>query len=465
MPFPKKWIPVLSFLTVGFIIWLFKPLLPTPRIVWDLPDQSAGVGQGVRVAVGASADVGFSAEGQPAILRSKMAWNSREDTERGGKLGLSPEERLEGASRHTSAEKVLVDDQQANLRAAADMPFRRGVPKAIGEPYSKALVVPKTSEEDVAWIEENFGGNEYFKAAVYTVDDFDSEYHPPKNKGHEVMVYLSYIIDNYDNLSDVNMFMHSHRFAWHNDELLDNDAVQMISRLSSERVVREGFMNMRCHWDPGCPSWMHPGTVEEDINKQEETMLARSWSELFPLDPIPSVLAQPCCAQFAISKDRIRSLPLARYVFYRDWLLRTSLSDYLSGRVWEYIWQFVFTGQIVVCPKEHVCYCDGFGVCFGGEAEYEHYYERHGERGRLEDELRIWNEQKTIWEETTPEQRDQMAERPEQPEVGKDIELQGRMSALDAWLEEKREKAKQHGDVAMNRAQEAGRPWKDGDGF
>jgi hypothetical protein len=210
---------------------------------------------------------------------------------------------------------------------------------------------------------------------------------------------------------------------------------------------------------------MHPGTVEEDINKQEETMLARSWSELFPLDPIPNVLAQPCCAQFAISKDRIRSLPLARYVFYRDWLLRTSLSDYLSGRVWEYVWQFVFTGQIVVCPKEHVCYCDGFGVCFGGEAEYEHYYERQRERGRLEDELKIWNEQKIIWEETTPEQRDQMAERPEQPEVGKDIELRGRISALNAWLEEKREKAKQHGDVAMNRAQEAGRPWEDGDGF
>jgi len=57
---------------------------------------------------------------------------------------------------------------------------------------------------------------------------------------------LSYIIDNYERLSDVNIFMHSHRYSWHNDELLDHDAVQMVQRLSAERVQREGYLNMRC---------------------------------------------------------------------------------------------------------------------------------------------------------------------------------------------------------------------------
>jgi hypothetical protein len=56
------------------------------------------------------------------------------------------------------------------------------------------------------------------------------------------MVYLSYIVDHYDNLSDVNMFLHSHRFAWHNNELLGGDSVEMVSRLFAERVQREGFM-------------------------------------------------------------------------------------------------------------------------------------------------------------------------------------------------------------------------------
>ena len=82
---------------------------------------------------------------------------------------------------------------------------------------------------------------------------------------------------------------------------------------------------------------------------------------------MPKVLAQPCCAQFAISKGRILSIPLKRFIAYRDWLLRTPLSDYISGRVWEYIWQFVFTGNHTVCPMMHICYCDGYGFCFGGE--------------------------------------------------------------------------------------------------
>lgn len=58
----------------------------------------------------------------------------------------------------------------------------------------------------------------------------------------EVMVYLSYIIENYDKLADVNIFMHAHRLAWHNNELLDHDAVQVIARLSAERVQREGYV-------------------------------------------------------------------------------------------------------------------------------------------------------------------------------------------------------------------------------
>lgn len=401
------------------------------------------------------------AEPRQPVTRPSIAWKEEET-----KAKVKQQANLQAAELMSDADRAekIEEDRKANLLPATGMPFTAGVPKAVGEPYTKALIVPRTKDEDVSWISENFGGSSVFTPYIYTVDNVDSEYHPPKNKGHEVMVYLSYIIDNYDNLSDVNMFMHSHRHAWHNDDLLDNDAVQMISRLSSERVTREGFMNMRCHWDPGCPAWMHPGTVQEDINKQEETMLARSWSEIFPLDPIPNVLAQPCCAQFAISKDRIRSLPLARYVFYRDWLLRTSLSDYISGRVWEYVWQFVFTGKNVVCPKEHICYCDGFGVCFGGDEQYKRYYERHDERVRLEDELRIWNEQNSKWLSTPENERD-LLDNPEPPEVGKNIELQGRISALTAWCDHKRQAAKEHGDVAMNRAKEAGRKWVDGDGF
>jgi hypothetical protein len=230
--------------------------------------------------------------------------------------------------------------------------------------YTRTLVIPRLTSENVSWIEEELPD---LDTAIYVVNDPNAPLHPPKNKGNEAMVYLTYIIDHYETLPDIMIFMHAHRFSWHNNDILGNDAVQMIKRLSSEHVMRQGYVNLRCHWKPGCPDWLHPKSHEEDIVKKEQLVLEQSWSELFPLDPLPSVLAQPCCAQFALSRERVLSVPKSRFVYFRDWLRRTPLSTYISGRIWEYTWQFVFTRQAVVCPDMHVCYCDVYGVCFSGE--------------------------------------------------------------------------------------------------
>ena len=419
MPVPKRWISLLSLFAVGFIVWLFRPWLQLPT-----DSGTPGSGSGTR-----------------------EEWAGQDTGQKQKTIGEQDE-----------------DNGQANSKPVTNNPFQLGTVKPAGVPYTKTLVIPRTLKEDVSWIAENFNGDEFIRAAIYTVDDANAELHPPENKGHEVMVYLTYIIDHYHNLSDVNIFMHSHRHSWHNNELLDHDAVQMISRLSAERVQREGYMNMRCSWEPGCPSWMHPGTVEEDINKQEETMLAKSWSELFPLDPIPNLLAQPCCAQFALSRDRIQALPLARFVFYRDWLFRTSLSDYISGRVWEYVWQFVFTGKAVVCPAEHICYCDGFGVCFGGEEKYAEFREKEHELRLLEQDVKWHHEWSEKWEKSpetlTPEEK---AQGP--PDAGKLHELELKINELSDWCDKMKQEAKERGDLAMYRAQEDGRVWKEGDRF
>jgi hypothetical protein len=343
--------------------------------------------------------------------------------------------------------------------------FQPGNVKPVGSTYTKMLVLPRTTEEDVSWVKSHFPPGSGISAAIYVVDDIKAELHPPKNKGNEVMVYLTYIIDHYNDLADVNIFMHSHQYAWHNNDLMENDAVQMIGRLSAERVQRQGYMNLRCQWEPGCPAWLHPTAKEPDINKQEEAMLAKSWSELFPLNPVPKVLSQPCCAQFAVSKDRIRALPKARYVFYRDWLLRTPLSDYITGRIWEYIWQYVFTGQNIACPREHICYCDGFGICFGGEEQYKIFWEKMMDKRHFEDKLREWHELNTEVQLAIEEGRAKDVGKMRIPTPDGDVELSSKIRELEAWLNAEKENAKKRGDVAMNRAKEVGRPWKQGDGF
>jgi Protein of unknown function (DUF3431) len=352
-----------------------------------------------------------------------------------------------------------------NLADPFYTPFVPGTAKPAGSNYTRHLVMAKTKKEDVDWIYDE--ALDSIEKKVYGVDDRHAALKVPKNKGHEVMVYLTYIIDHYDELPDVSIFMHAHQFAWHQNELLNNDGVEMVKRLSSERVSREGYMNLRCHWMPGCPDWMHPGTVDVDINKQEETIMAQAWAELFPDRAIPEVLAQPCCAQFALSRDRIMVRSKERYEFFREWLLRTPLDDKISGRVWEYLWQVVFTDQPVFCPNQWACYCDGYGVCFENEQDFDDWFQLRWKRLNLELDLKEWRKKAEKVEEYRQRGRLVGIEGSEIdiPEIGKNAELTAEMARLEVMMEDERMKAIERGADPRFRAYTAGREWNEGDGY
>ena len=279
------------------------------------------------------------------------------------------------------------------------------------------------------------------------------------------MIYLTYIIDHYDDLPEILLFMHAHRWTHHNNDLLDYDAPQMIKRLSNAYVKRQGYVNMRCHWSPGCPEWLHPDSEEQTLGKQEEAVLSECWSELFPLDPIPKTLSQPCCAQFALSHDRIHSIPRNQFIFFRDWILRTPLSDYISGRIWEYSWQYLFTGQSVSCPAEHLCYCDGFGVCFGGAAEYTSYEDMRQTKLDYEAQIKDLRQQQVLQREIAESLGSANASSVEQAESDKLSYLYEQVNALDKELAARRKDAIARGDDPRKRAEECGRQWQEGDGF
>lgn len=106
----------------------------------------------------------------------------------------------------------------------------------------RTVVVARTSEEDVRWVYEKLDGEQNLNIAVYTVDNGSGPFTVPENKGHEVMPYLTYIAEHYHNLSDVTIFLHAHQISWHNNDILDNDAAQMIHHLNVEKVVRDGYV-------------------------------------------------------------------------------------------------------------------------------------------------------------------------------------------------------------------------------
>lgn len=208
-------------------------------------------------------------------------------------------------------------------------------------------------------------------------------------------------------------------------------------------------MNMRCHLDPGCPDHLHPfsSAASDNGNQPEEVIFANSWLEIFPNTTVPVVLSQPCCGQFALSKDRIRSIAKEKYIYYRDWLLESKLPDNLSGRVWEYLWQVIFAGVNEFCPKEHLCYCDGYGVCFGSEKSYEHWFDLKKLKVKLEKD------------------REEVRKTTSLEKEGKLDELERKMKDINTEMEDLKQKALKNGMDPEFRAREVGRKWSPGDGF
>lgn len=316
--------------------------------------------------------------------------------------------------------------------------------KPPGSNYTYKIVVPKTEDEDIAWITEEIPDA---PLVVYELDNPNAEHKVPKNKGREAMVYLSYIIDHYDDLADTTIFMHAHRYAWHNNMLQGLSTVTMIKRLNHERVARMGYMNLRCHHDPGCPDWIHldrPGGDFDFYYKPEEIYWRRHiWEELHPGAPIPPSLSGICCAQFALSKQRIRDVPIERFLHYRKWLLTTPMEDQYSGRIFEYIWHYIFTGHEVFCPAMNTCYCDGYGICFGGRQKFDDYFTKQDNRNTMNEKLQHFKGQ--VEGQVVEPTQDVLAERQR---------LQETVDMMDKELDTLRDQAKRRGEDPKARQEE-----------
>lgn len=265
----------------------------------------------------------------------------------------------------------------ASLKPGAALPAAQRQPRVLTNPYTSwwlafhqekrthTLVIAKLKAENVSWIDTELTDLPDLQKAVYVVDDQDAPLHTPANKGNEAMVYLSYIIDFYKKLPDVSIFVHSHASAWHVGDLFNGSTAEMLRRLSLEKVAREGYVNLRCEIWPGCPVAASLDRTEDpDPDSKMNGKVLEFFQQMFPNDPLPTTLAQPCCAQFALSRDIILKHPKSYYEALRNWILETDLPKVITGRVFEYAWHYLFTNQPVFCPSEQICFCDAYAICF-----------------------------------------------------------------------------------------------------
>jgi hypothetical protein len=325
--------------------------------------------------------------------------------------------------------------------------YSSGTPKPPGVPYTKTIVMAKLESEDTSWLQ--YVPN-YINRAVYVVDKpaLSPGFRVPINKGHEGMAYLTYIIDHYYNLSDTTIFIHAHRTSWHNNDLLDWDILKTLQHMSDDHVARVGYFNTRCHHEPGCPDWLHLDRPKDQLDtyrKMEERAFSIDvWHELHPGVAPPPAISQPCCAQFAVSSQRIQAIPLSEYIRYRDWLTHTKLVDDFSGRIMEYSWQYIFAGVPELCPAINYCYCEGYGICMGGPSELQHWLDLRAERKNVSERAHNITDD--------PSKASELRE------------LRDRAHTLKVQLEQLKSEAFDRGQDPKARAAEGGRSWGEGDG-
>ncbi|KAI1455361.1 hypothetical protein F4805DRAFT_436523 [Annulohypoxylon moriforme] len=170
--------------------------------------------------------------------------------------------------------------------------------------------------------------------------------------------------DFYDSLPDITIFTHADDSPWHVEGTLNSSLTFALSHLDLNEVLKRQYFNLRVSWENACPNWINTSKTDDDWSKQEEPYMHEAFSENFATNKVPEILAGPCCSQFAATREAVRRHPKSQYRINMDWLIQTHWNDYISGRVWEHMWPWLFIGKAVDCDVEWQAYCKMYHICF-----------------------------------------------------------------------------------------------------
>jgi hypothetical protein len=205
------------------------------------------------------------------------------------------------------------------------------------------IVIGKLESENIDWVYHKFPD---WQHAVYTIDSPSSgRLHTLMDKGHEAMPYLTYIIEHYDRMPAIVVFLNSQPAEFPKQaerEGYEFDTVEKLRKINLDFVHEIGYANLRCVENPGCPAQQKPFQDPREGHVIPEKALLDAWRELFNTSRVPDEIRAPCCSQFAVSRKQILKRPMSDYRKYLDWLMRTPLDDDTSKAVFEYLWHVIF---------------------------------------------------------------------------------------------------------------------------
>jgi hypothetical protein len=261
---------------------------------------------------------------------------------------------LEQEIAHASTADITSSTSTASQHPASTPSQSTAVATPSPSLPDRIVVMAKVSTEDTRWVHTDLPD---WQSAIYDIDTetphntstldplTNSTLRTLRNKGREANAYLAYLVQNYNNLPSTIAFIHPHKdgypVAWHTDNNEHSNVVSLRT-LNIDFVQRNGYANLRCIEDPGCPHEVMPFRDPPEHHRTTEAVMPGVWQDLFNNTDVPHILATPCCAQFAVSSKQVQKRPLEEYKKYYMWLMETPMDDATSGRAFEYLWHILF---------------------------------------------------------------------------------------------------------------------------
>ena len=172
--------------------------------------------------------------------------------------------------------------------------------------------------------------NKNINVMIYDKENVNNPLNIPVNKGNEASVYLKYIIDYYDKLTDFTFFIHDEEYSWHHSgSIIDkfNEA------LTSNKMYYN--INDNCHWN-------RTNLIDKDTYNGLLEWYNKYIEDYIPISKVPNnsdfIYGYLGSAQFLVHKDLIRNLPKEFYIKIYEWIITTDLPNALSGRYLEWTW-------------------------------------------------------------------------------------------------------------------------------
>lgn len=172
--------------------------------------------------------------------------------------------------------------------------------------------------------------NKNINVMIYDKENVNNPLNIPVNKGQEESVYLKYIIDNYDELTDFTFFIHDEEYSWHHSG-------SIIDKFNEAVMSHQMYYNIndKCHWNK---KNLIDKNVYDELLKWYNTFV----EDYIPISQVPNnsdfIYDYKGSAQFLVHKDLIRNLPREFYLRIYEWIITTELPNYWSGRFLEWTW-------------------------------------------------------------------------------------------------------------------------------